>query len=114
MSKRSSLGASTLHASIEAEHARIKLDHARGDFEREASHLALALKDAKKACAEIVPASFDADPFRRTCARLPGTAQTQHQVMQNVLKAYAELEDSWRKERPRQEALLREAQALQQ
>lgn len=114
VSKRSSLGASALHASIEAEHARIKVDHARGDFEREASHLALALADATKACAEIVPTSFDADTFRRACARVPGSARTKDQVQQEVLKAYAQLEDSWLKERPRHETLLRKAQALRQ
>lgn len=114
VSKRSALGASALHASIDAEHARIKVEHARGDFEREASHLALTMADATMACAEIVPASIDADAFHRACALVPGSARTMDQVQQDVLKVFAELEDSWRKERPRHEALLREAQTLRQ
>lgn len=114
ISKRSSLGASTLHTSIEAEHTRITVDHARGDFESEASYLARALADATKACAETVPSSFDAEAFRRACGQVPNSVRMQEQVKQDVSKAYAKLEESWRKERLRQEALLREAQALQQ
>lgn len=114
VSKRSSLGASTLHASIEAEHARIEVNQARGDFEREATYLERALADAAKACAETVPVSFDAEAFRRACGRVPGGARTQERVKQGVLKAYVNLEESWSRERPRQEALLREAQTLQQ
>jgi hypothetical protein len=111
--RRSSLAASILHTSIEAEHAHIDVVHARKNFEEAANRLSKALTDAKRACGEVVPNWIKAVAFHQACALVPSSVERQSQVSQDVRRAYAELEESWQRERPKQEAMQREAQTFQ-
>jgi hypothetical protein len=111
--RRSSLTASMLHTSIEAEHAHIDVVQARKNFEEASNRLSKALTDAKKACGEVVPNWIKADAFHQSCALVPSSVEQQSQVSQDVRKAYTQLEESWQRERPKQEAMLREARTFQ-
>lgn len=87
--QRSSLAASMLRASIEAEHAHIDVGHAQSAFESAAGKLSNGLADAMKACGEVVPDSLHADKRRQACGLVPGNVLELSRVTQEVRLVYA-------------------------
>ncbi len=107
VSKRSMLKADLLHASIESEHAQIDVNNAAKRFHGEGAHLVGKLGEARAVCVNTATSQTLAS----ACEGLNHQAQDFQKLVLEVDSRYRALTEVWNRERPQQEALLREGGA---
>lgn len=108
ISRRSTLKADLLHASIESEHAQIDVSNAAKIFRGDVAHLTEKLAGARAACVT----TGASQTLANACEGLNQQAQDFQRIVKEVDGRYRSLTKAWSRERPLQEALLREGGAV--